>query len=56
MHIKLPEFVQKWNFPRLLIMSAIIFVIGLFFGVITPKLLKLIVTSVSEDLFIRNWN
>lgn len=50
MQVKLPPFLQRWNFLKTLMISAIIFVIGLFFGFISPKILKTFVTSVSDIL------
>lgn len=48
MQVKLPEFMRKWNFLKLMLLSGIVFCIGLFFGYVSPSLLKAAFTSVSE--------
>lgn len=47
MYVKLPDFMRKWNFTRMMTLSVIVFCTGLFCGYISPQLLKAAFTSVS---------
>lgn len=48
MHGILPPWLEKFNFTKLLIMSAIVLKMGLLFGYVTPPLFKSFLKSVSK--------
>lgn len=48
--LPVPDFMQKLNYTRVLIISAVLFLLGFLFGFVTPKLFKGLIKSVSEIL------